>query len=53
MRPFNIKSGFINAKNKAAKALNEITGIILNNMKKESNGSGNSISTSNTCQKPG
>jgi len=46
LKQFNIKSGLLNMKNKAHKALNDITGIVLNNIKKDAtNTSGNSGST--------
>ena len=41
---FNLKSGLHNVKHKANKALNDITGIILNNMKQGSAGSSGAIS---------
>ena len=55
IKQFNIKNGLLNMKNKATKALNDITGIVLNNIKKDvSNSGGNSgASTNATGQKNG
>lgn len=52
LKQFNIKSGLINVKNKAGKALHDITGIILNNIKKEVSNSSNTGSTNATGSKP-
>lgn len=52
IKQFNIKSGLLNVKSKASKALNDITGIILNNIKKDvSNSGGTSASTNATGHK--